>query len=761
MYVSAKIMASIVRYLETKGIAPETILSGDVPEDTVTREELLDLGGIISWRKFILALNRGRDVLRTNEDCEAIAAYIISRSGVIVSVITRLIGGITSTAKLYNTFVNLGLRRYMPAVLMTVNTAGPQYQITVKTPEDSPDCEVFFRIGLYILQLLPNLIGLPRSVVTAEYSANLARFLVTPPPGGGLLFRIRRSLKAIFFTNAIIQNIIDLEENVQQTHESLSRAKDQLERSLDERTRQIRNMNLMLQRRLTELSQIEELSELGFFSVDMQTRTVRLSTGAEHVLGLTGTGPNFTLDSIFSAVHPDDRKEFRIAMARVSTAAPHFQFEHRVSRGDAVRIIQQKGQLVDSDGTQTLIGSVVDLTAHKANELRLIAERESALVASKNKSMFLAGMSHEIRTPMTSVLGFAELIINPKTPPEKIQPYVETILRNGRHLLVLIDDILDLSKAETGHLRFDTTRHATRVLVRTALENITSQALAKSIAIDLTFTDDVPTELITDATRFSQIINNVLGNAIKFTDKGNIKVEVSGITDDLAHPGVRIVVEDRGTGISAEFSQLLFSPYSVFDMEKKRGKTGAGLGLALARGLATAMGGDITLLSSDGDTGCKFEIKIKSMPESDNIAAPLDTFSIPINMLGEGPLLKNKNILIVEDNKDIREILSKIVRDAGAAIEIAPNGAECLKKVGQNNFDMILMDLQMPVMDGFEATERLRAAGYNRPIIVVTAYALNNERERCLKAGATDFVTKPINSDLLLKTLVRHRNQII
>lgn len=759
MDMSIKPLIDVVRFLESKGIATGPILVGHSEHDTVSPDELKNEDNVIAWSKFVGVLNRSAQHLKTNDDIRELATFTLSDRGAVLPLVGRLMRSVSTPSILYHVFVNMAVRRVIPLSEMAVDTTGPQFRVSARLPDDSPACDLYFRILRHHLEILPGLIGLSRAVVTAEISGYYASYTITPPPGGGPLLRFWRRVRAVLFTNAIIQEMVALEVSVQRKHDALSKAKLQLERSLDEQTLQIRAVNSALEQKISELSQIEELSESGTWTIDSKKKTVRLSSNAARILGLPTAPEEISHDEFVMAIHPDDRKEYRIALARLSVDKPIFYIEHRVLREGEIRIIQQKGKLVAKEKERTVIGSVIDMTNIKANEIRLTQEKESALEASHNKSLFLAGMSHEIRTPMTSVLGFAELIINPKTPPEKINPYVETILRNGRHLLVLIDDILDLSKVEAGHLRFNVSRHKTKELITTTLENIRSQALKKSIDIDLDFHGGLPEDLITDATRVGQIINNVLGNAIKFTDQGTIKVDVCAVDQHNESNSIRIVVEDKGQGVSPEFSRLLFHPYSAFDKEKKRGKTSTGLGLALARALSVAMGGDIKLLSAVETVGCKFEIIVRPMTESaDEMSAPLESYSIPINMLGDGPLLKNKNILIVEDNRDIQEILAKTVRDAGADIDLAGNGIECLKKVEQSKFDLVLMDLQMPVMDGFETIERLRSSGFKRPIIVVTAYALNNERERCLKIGATDFVTKPINSDLLLKTLVRHRN---
>lgn len=756
MGVTIQPVINVVRYLESIGVDPDPILATAELNPPLTRANINQQEASLTWNQYASIFNNLAPYISTNEGVESFSRFVMSDEASIHPAITRLLTGVRSTAIAYSIVINLAARRHFYSAEITSDLSGPQFTITMSLPKNGPPSELYLRVIGCIFELVPEKIGLARALVTTEITDFQARYTITPPPGHGLLYRLKRRFQTAFLADATIKEMVELEVGLQKKFDILSQKKADLERNLDEYSKRLRTANQALSRKIRELELTEEISGSGAWTIDRKKNTVRISANVARILELPVETLEINHSDFINAIHPEDRKEYSIALNRLSPSHPDFYIQHRVAvaANESERIVRQRGRLINEDGQSVIIGSVLDITTIHSNEFRLKQEKEAALEASRNKSQFLASMSHEIRTPMTSVLGFAELIVNPKSSPEKISSYVETILRNGRHLLVLIDDILDLSKVEAGHLRFNIMRHKTRELIGMALENIRSQAVTKGISINLNLTDSIPEELATDATRFNQIINNVLGNAIKFTDAGTINVSVTG---DAEHSRIQIIVEDQGKGIAPEFSKLLFRPYSVFDMDKKKGKTGTGLGLALAKALAKAMGGDVALLPNSEDGGCRFGITIGTMEVNLFEPSSVEKFSIPVNILSDGPLLKGRKILIVEDNKDIQEILSKIVRDAGADIELADNGLECLERFKEKTFDMVLMDLQMPVLDGFETLKRLRADGYKKPIIIVTAYALNDERERAVAEGCTDFVTKPINSDLLLKTLARHR----
>lgn len=758
MDVSCKPIIDLVTFLENRNVDPQLVLKGAGPFDSIERKTLTTPETRISWEQMTATFSRAGKILSKSSEIVALAKFLVADSNsALMTSVTTILKGVTAPALLYDIAINLVGMRYFPTAWIKYDSTGSRFQLSVEIPDRIQNSKFLFSVLQNILEHLPEKIGYPPAIVTSQILGNQCKYMIIPPVSSNLAVRIWRWIISVFAAKETIRQLINLETSIERKQTSFPGASIQQTETPDCRTPEVDRFDPELSKKHYELIEIEELSRTGTLTFNRRTGKVSLSRYAAKIFGVVENKP-ITFDQLLAHLHPEDQKEFSIAFARISPGRPDFYFEYRMITRDTYYIIQQRGRLVSQGEEQVVISSIFDVTNIRQNEIRLARDREVAVEESRNKSLFLASMSHEIRTPMTSVLGFAELIKHPKSSPQNIGSYIETILRNGKHLLCIIDDILDLSKVESGHLRFNCTRINTRRTISEALEDIKSMAEKKDIRFNVHLSQTIPEEMITDSNRFLQIINNVLSNTVKFTDRGVITVTIEASLSAKKNDGIKITVEDTGGGMSSEFCHLLFSPYAAFDMENRKRNTGTGLGLALAKALAVPMEGDIKLLSGLEVADRKFAITLHSMPAAAELSTPLpENFPIAIDRPASGPLLKSWKILITEDNKDIQQILKKIVEDAGASTEIANNGQECLDLVKEINFDIVLMDLQMPVMDGFEAIERLRSDGFKRPIVVVTAYAISNERERCIKAGCTDFVTKPINADILLRTLARHR----
>lgn len=414
--------------------------------------------------------------------------------------------------------------------------------------------------------------------------------------------------------------------------------------------------------------------------------------------------------------------------------------------------------LISSESKRTL--SPLDLTlaedigrrAGMAIDKALLYEserkaREQAENANNSKSTFLANMSHEIRTPLNALIGFNELLRSDSLSKAERADYHNIIQRNGELLLHLIDDILDLSKVEAGHLALETVKISLPSFLNEIESFKKANAATKGLKFAMETAGDIPSEFVTDPLRLKQILNNIIGNAIKFTSSGQVKLTVRM---DRPRDLLIFTVSDTGIGIPTDVREKLFQPFSQADASVTRRYGGTGLGLILSKRLAQRLGGDLFLEDSPPNEGATFVIEISTRLKANSIIEP--TVTLPEKSLD------GRKILVVDDSIDNQVLIEHILKSRGAYVETAENGQIGMEKALASEFDVILMDVQMPILDGHTATRRLRAQGYSRSIIGLTAHAMQDDRRRCLEAGCTDYLTKPIRTDMLIQTISRHIN---
>jgi len=395
---------------------------------------------------------------------------------------------------------------------------------------------------------------------------------------------------------------------------------------------------------------------------------------------------------------------------------------------------------------------------------RLIAQHEYAQDANRCKSEFLANMSHEIRTPMTAVLGYADILLENLSRPEDLAA-VETIKRNGEHLLRLINRILDLSKIEAGKLTVERTRCSPCRIVADVFSLMRLRAGEKGLTLQLAYDGAIPEMIYTDPTRLRQVLINLVGNAVKFSETGTVRIEARLLERQLEDPELQFQVIDTGIGMTEEQMVELFQPFVQADRSTTRRFGGTGLGLTISKRLTEALGGTLRVSSALGE-GSTFIMTIPTGPLDGVrlLEGPSETEfrARPANAPTPSKIrLPDCRLLLAEDGLDNQRLITLVLEQAGASVTVAADGQTAVTlalaaRDEGNPFDAILMDMQMPVLDGYAAARELRAEGCTSPIIALTAHAMKEDRQKCLGAGCDEYVTKPIDRQRLLAVVAEH-----
>lgn len=402
---------------------------------------------------------------------------------------------------------------------------------------------------------------------------------------------------------------------------------------------------------------------------------------------------------------------------------------------------------------------------------KLEAAKAASEEANQAKSAFLATMSHEIRTPMTAILGFADYLLEEgdlrQAPRERIDA-INTIVRNGRHLLQVINDILDLTKIEANRIEVERIPCQPLSVALDVVSLIRGRAEEKRLALTLDVDGEIPETIHSDPTRIRQILVNLLGNAIKFTQRGSIRLTLRMLRD-RPEPYLQFEIRDTGIGMNAKQIRKLFQPFTQADTSMTRKYGGTGLGLCICKRLAEMLGGDVTVTSEVG-VGSTFLVSIATGPLDNGKALTLDTLSrTEPDAIEEAESRRalvqlTGRALIAEDGPDNQRLLAHLLSKAGAEVTVVENGKLAVERIVADAqcgkpFDIVLMDMQMPVLDGYAATRQLRELGYNLPIIALTAFAMTGDREICLATGCTEYLTKPIDRALLFPLVFRYMEQ--
>jgi signal transduction histidine kinase len=379
-----------------------------------------------------------------------------------------------------------------------------------------------------------------------------------------------------------------------------------------------------------------------------------------------------------------------------------------------------------------------------------------AQAASKAKSEFLANMSHEIRTPMTGILGYGELICDPSIPLEDRLRYGDIIRRSGDHLLTVLNDILDISRIESGRMQMNSREIELVSVVRDVHGLMKPRAEEKALAFAVEWVKPVPRVFQVDAQRLRQVLLNLVGNAVKFTESGSVKLRIGTEPAGKGDSYLRFDVVDTGVGLRKEDVPTLFEAFTQGDSSLTREAGGTGLGLAISKRLALMLGGCITVESTLGK-GSTFSLKLNvGSLESYELVHPDSVDAPKIDERAEKAAERlQARLILIEDGAVNQLLISTVLRHAGAEVDLADDGLAGYRMVhaaqaAGRPYELILLDMQMPVMDGYETAAKLRAEGLRTPIVALTAHAMKGDRERCIEAGCTEYATKPIDRNALI-----------
>ncbi|MDF1809468.1 MAG: CHASE domain-containing protein [Phycisphaerales bacterium] len=398
-----------------------------------------------------------------------------------------------------------------------------------------------------------------------------------------------------------------------------------------------------------------------------------------------------------------------------------------------------------------IAGSMTTSIRESEYRQRLLALQAES--ANRAKSDFLANMSHEIRTPMTAILGYGELLednVSNESSESNIEA-IASIQRSGKHLMMIINDVLDLSKVESGKLKVHLDQCEILDTVRDVYNSLMISARAKGLDMSVRFENPIPASIKTDAYRVKQILINLVGNAIKYTEEGAVCLAL-----DYRDNQIWFAIEDTGSGVTKKEIKGIFKPFEQIDNSVSRRYEGTGLGLTISQRLAFLLGGDIEVESTKG-VGSVFSLVIPAncVEGTKFVESLADPNQIKTNNSGAGYPTLNGKVLLAEDGVDNRRLIIRILNKFGLEVDFVENGQEAISVLTkQNSYDLVLMDMQMPIVDGYRATKTLRELGISVPIVALTAHAMGGAREECLAAGCDEYSTKPIERDELYSVLV-------
>lgn len=562
-----------------------------------------------------------------------------------------------------------------------------------------------------------------------------------------LLLYVRRSIQTIErYTN--FADDLNVVEGEQVLVNNTSIELEHLGTALNSTSTNLYEQSLRITTTMTEMERLAAFPEMNpniVLSMNMKGEVEYLNPYGEKLLDKLGV-----LQSHMGVLLPEDIKNIihecmnnNLTMQAVESQYKDRSFlwtfspvvNQKLVHGYALEITQRKKALADARSAQL--------------------EKMAAEAANTAKSTFLANMSHEIRTPLTAIIGFSETLLDTSQSMTERVESINTVIRSGKHLMQIINDILDLSKVEADKLEIEQLNVSPFEILSDVHSLVSLMAENKGLFFDIEYDFPIPEIIITDPVRLKQIIINLCNNAVKFTRKGGVHVKVSFNNNDNL---LIVNIIDTGIGLNKEQMDKIFNPFTQADTSTTRQYGGTGLGLHLSKQLAVKLGGNITLESTPAVGSC-FSLMVTTgeIDENKLLSYMPVTKQVSTQPIIDGVGTKvSGRVLLAEDNLDNQRLISMYLKKLGADIVISNNGKEAIEQTAKNDFDLILMDMQMPVMNGIDATVRLREMNYKKPIVALTANAMKEDMDACYKAGCDDFIHKPISQQKFKEAIVKY-----
>jgi len=534
-----------------------------------------------------------------------------------------------------------------------------------------------------------------------------------------------------------------------------------------------------LRRSEERLREAQRIAHIGDWELDLLTERLAWSDEIHRIFEIEKIRFGATYESFLGIIHPEDRDAVDLAYRQSLENRKPYSIRHRLLLPDGrVKFVEERCETMFAEDGRPLrsVGTVQDITDRTVieNELaeyrshleglvdartaELSIAKEAAEAANRAKSTFLANMSHELRTPLNAIMGLTGLVMR-GTMDRRLRGQLEKIDKASRHLLEVINDVLDLSKIEAERFSLNRVGFRMQDVVDKVADLIGPRAVEKGLEFRVDLAPEIGRMVLQgDPVRLSQILLNLTGNAVKFTDSGSVEVGVKILNESLVDVELRFEISDSGIGISATDQARLFSPFEQADSSMTRKYGGTGLGLVISRRLARMMDGDIDLASEPG-VGSRFRCSLrlpKAGPLEENVLAATQTAELGIRARHQG-----KSILVAEDEPVNQEVTRMLLEDTGLNVDVAVDGAVAVKFARMSDYALILMDMQMPVMNGIEATQAIREMPRHAetPIVAMTANAFDEDRAACIAAGMNDHLGKPTEPELLFATVLKWLEQ--